>query len=404
MIKAILLDLDDTLVQTNTEPFFEAYLHALAHHCTELEAPPDFLRHLMQDFAAMLSETAPTSTLNERLLGRLSARYGRPVDELQSLFDRFYAERYPELVARIGVQPESARLLELLQRRTNCVVVATNPGLPLTAIQQRMAGGRVPLDYPFALVTSLESMHFGKPDPHYYAEIACHRDADSGTTLMVGNDWEADILPAQRAGMHTFWVSENGTLPPEPTLITGWGTYADFVARVESGWLDQIPARAESIESQLIRLLAFPAAADSLCRQNSNRVLEFRPGPEEWSVRDIFCHLHDASRMDDRRMLESILAEDNPFVQPNYSPWSQADAYRAIPVRQALEEFAEDRVDLVAWLRMLPPESWSRPARHPIFGPTSFAEMVSFIVSHDRAHWRQMQQAVEVAIPLCRED
>jgi hypothetical protein len=40
-------------------------------------------------------------------------------------------------------------------------------------------------------------------------------------------------------------------------------------------------------------------------------------------------------------------------------------------------------------------EMWSRRARHAIFGPTNFLEVVGFIADHDRLHiqqaWKTMQ-------------
>jgi hypothetical protein len=37
----------------------------------------------------------------------------------------------------------------------------------------------------------------------------------------------------------------------------------------------------------------------------------------------------------------------------------------------------------------LNPDVWSREARHAIFGPTNFMEIVGFMADHDRMHIQQ---------------
>jgi hypothetical protein len=39
-------------------------------------------------------------------------------------------------------------------------------------------------------------------------------------------------------------------------------------------------------------------------------------------------------------------------------------------------------------------ELWSKPARHAIFGPTSFGEVVGFMADHDRLHVQQAWQTL----------
>ena len=58
------------------------------------------------------------------------------------------------------------------------------------------------------------------------------------------------------------------------------------------------------------------------------------------------------------------------------------------------EIFAEERQQTVAFLNDLPPEAWTRPARHSIFGPTTLLEMANFTATHDRLHIQQICQTL----------
>ncbi len=50
------------------------------------------------------------------------------------------------------------------------LVLATNPIFPGVAIRHRMRWAGID-DIPFRLVTTMEDMHFCKPNPKYYVEI-----------------------------------------------------------------------------------------------------------------------------------------------------------------------------------------------------------------------------------------
>ena len=55
------------------------------------------------------------------------------------------------------------------------------------------------------LITSYEIMHFCKPNPRYYQEIADKISISPQRCLMVGNDVEEDLV-AQEIGMRTWLV------------------------------------------------------------------------------------------------------------------------------------------------------------------------------------------------------
>lgn len=404
MIKAVLLDLDDTLIQGKTYTFFDAYLNLLGKSASDLADPQTFVRQVMHSYQKTLEAFNPAATLQERFMSIFMENIDLEIDakELQSFFDTFYTTEYAKLqeLGYIKPQASSGELLDWLFEREFLVVIATNPGLPEAAIHHRMTWGGIDLGrYPYKLITGLETMHFGKPQPEYYAEILVRLDIDPAEAIMVGDDWERDILGATAVGMNTYWVSLDSSPPPDPdVLVDGYGGFECFVHKVRSGWLDTIQPQWLDHHATIHSLAAFPAAIDALRRAYSSEMLERCPAKKEWSVRDIVCHLVDHETQEDRANLERILAEDNPFLSANYDPWAHAHEYDQVPFEQAFNDFARYRAKTVNWLRSLSEEVWPRPARHSIFGPTTFAEMVRFIRSHDRTHLRQAHDAICCAL------
>jgi FMN phosphatase YigB (HAD superfamily) len=79
-------------------------------------------------------------------------------------------------------------------------------------------------------------MHVSKPNPAYYREIAGRLGCAPEECVMVGNEVQMDIMPARRAGMKTFWVTDAGGMPTD--VPADWrGTLADLGALIESGEL-----------------------------------------------------------------------------------------------------------------------------------------------------------------------
>jgi FMN phosphatase YigB (HAD superfamily) len=402
MIKAVLLDLDDTLITTNSEQFFPLYLHELDRHAAGLTAPEPFLPSLMAAFEATLSAYEPTRSLYDRLQARLATAVGVDRGELEGVFDAFYEEKYPALGGHVAARNDAVTLLNWLFSAGCRVVVATNPGLPAIAIRRRMQWGGIDPDaYPFDLITSLEEMHFGKPHADYYAEIVTRLEIEPGEAIMVGDDWEADLVGAGQAGLHTFWIAPDGSsLPDDRVAPAGVGSLSSFVERVCTGWLETLECEDADRTALQARLCVFPGAVDAVSGVYGSAILECRPGEEEWSVRDIVCHLRE-HELSERERLERILNEDNPFLSAEAGRRDANREYRTGPFVKAFDAFTTQRARTVAWLEGLPAGAWERPARDAIFGPTYFEEMVGFIVEHDRTHLRQMRTTIDEALRIC---
>jgi len=400
MIRAVLLDLDDTLISSRTQEMFAAYLEALGQHIAPaLSSPEQAGRYIIDAYVTALTQYDPIRSLAERFFSAFSALVNSDDDHTR-LFNAFYAEQYAKIVGPyIQPRPEAHALLNWLADSGLQVVVATNPGLPLAAIEQRLEmGGIAPQDARFDLVTALETMHFGKPQPEYFHEILIRLDLEAHEAIMVGNDWEDDIKPALSAGLHTYWVESGKPFHSAYAgLVDAHGSLEHLLNRVQAGWLDTLQPRPTGHEVLIQRLAAFPAGVAAAIQGYPPDVLECAPADHEWSARDIICHLRDHDAEEDRKRLQRILDEENPFLSANYDPWAHAHQYIHTSARQALEEFVRFRTEMVQWLASLPAEVWARPARYAIFGPTWFGEMVRFATEHDRTHLRQIRAAIRDA-------
>jgi len=232
-MRALLFDLDGTLISNSMETFLPPYFAALTKKLAPLVPPAPLIAQLRASTQVMMANQDPARTNAQVFADDFFPRLGLARERLLPLLDDFYAREYRAL--RVYVQPiaPARPLIERALARGYRVVIATAPVFPRAAIEQRLEWGNL-ADLPYALVTDYETMHASKPNPAYYREIAARIGCAPTECVMVGNDVEMDIVPARRVGMKTFWVTDAGGVPTEAPA--DWcGTLAAFAELLERG-------------------------------------------------------------------------------------------------------------------------------------------------------------------------
>ena len=235
MIQAILFDLDGTLIDNDMNTFLPPYFKALTKKVSGLIDSSKLILQLTASTQAMVMKTNPAWTMEQAFVADFFPKIGVSSEKLLPLFDDFYRNEYNELRAFVQPIDLSRRLVARAFEKNYRVVIATMPVFPGIAIRQRLSWGNL-ADFPYALVTDYETMHASKPHSAYYKEIAQVIQCEPQNCLMVGNEVKNDIMPARKAGMKTFWVTNAGGIPTD--VLADWvGTLEDFGRLLESGVL-----------------------------------------------------------------------------------------------------------------------------------------------------------------------
>ena len=394
MTITLLLDLDDTLLETNTENFFPAYLQALSGALSHLVPPEIILPALMSGTRRMMDNLDPSLTLREVFDAYFFKKLGMERDSLQATIDNFYDEVFPTLGSLTTARPEAVPLVDWAFAQGYRVAVATNPLFPLEAIEHRLRWADLPPEkYPFALVSSYERFHFTKEAIAYFGEIMGLMGWPEDPVVMVGNDVDMDLRPAQQAGFPVYWV-RNGIETSSEFLLIPQGSLGEFHAWLESVDQQTLQPAYNSPQALVALLRSTPAALASLTIDLTAPAWTRQPQPGEWCLTEIVGHLRDVDRDVNLPRLHRLLAETNPFMAGEVTDeWVKERQYARQDGRASLVEFTTIRKELLALLNDLQAE-WDRPARHAIFGPTSLQELVGFMAEHDRLHVRQAFKAI----------
>lgn len=396
----LLLDLDDTLLDTNMDVFIPAYFEALSRAMADHVDPAAMLPALMGGTRRMFANENPSLWLRDVFDEYFFDKLGIDKDSLQPEIDKFYDEIFPSLAPLTRPRPEAVDLVDWAFLHGHRVVIATNPLFPKKAIHHRMRWAGLPPEiYPFALITSYENMHFTK-SPAYYSEILGCLGWPEDPVVMAGDNVDMDLIPARTVGISVFHTSASADTDSDFSP-DGRGMISELRLWLEQSDKSDWILKFDTPESLLAVLRSTPASLADLADGIPHDQWMRCPECDEWSLNEIFCHLRDVELEVNIPRMQTLMEETNPFIAGQITDdWVQQRDYDRQDGREALKFLAKARTQLVELLASLSSEDWKKSARHSIFGPTHLQELVSFIASHDRSHIQQVLTTIrEVVAP-----
>jgi Predicted hydrolase (HAD superfamily) len=401
MSLTLLFDLDDTLIDTNLESFVPAYFQSLGKHLGDRVLPEVLLRALVSGMNRMNENQDPTRTLQDVFDAQFYEKLGIAKENLVETLDDFYDNVFPSLASLTTPREETGALIEWALSCGIRVAIATDPLFPRKATLHRLRWAGIDPDR-IELISTYENFHFTKEHPAYYAEVLGQLGWPEGPVLMVGNDITRDLIPAHQLGLATYFVNAHST--PGPGFEAGQGTLAELHRWLESiNWSSLEPSH-KSRDAVTAILMSTPAVLDTITSTLTEEQWRYEPTREDWAMNEIVCHLRDTEREIHQLQLELMLEREGAFIpRPETGIWANEREYRNVHGTAALGEFAEARLQMLNALRTQPDKMWSRKARHAIFGPTNFLEVMSFVVDHDRLHiqqaWKTLRSTYLLSAP-----
>lgn len=202
VIKAVLFDLDGTLLGNNKDKFGQTYFKLLGKHFAYLIPPEKLIDAVYKVFEAMTLNVGPY-TNQEVFEKTFYSIMNYPKDEIQKNIDEFHKKDFALMKNDAEVKPEARELIKTAFDLGFDVVIATNPIFPSEAIWQRLSWANV-ADFPYKLVTTYENSHASKPQLAYYREVLSKINHMPEECLMVGDE-DMDMVAA-KIGIKTFLV------------------------------------------------------------------------------------------------------------------------------------------------------------------------------------------------------
>lgn len=206
VLKAVLFDLDGTLLPMDQDVFVRDYFGRLAKYLAPHGYEPKALIDAVWEGTMAMVKNCGEATNEWVFWDKFCQIFGQQAADDEPLFASFYENWFDKVQTVCGYTPEAAQTVHWIKEQGLRVSLATNPIFPAIATRKRIGwAGLRPED--FESYTTYENCRFCKPDPAYYREIVKHMGLKPEECLMVGNDVGDDMV-ARSLGMDVFLLTD----------------------------------------------------------------------------------------------------------------------------------------------------------------------------------------------------
>ena len=213
-MKAILFDLDGTLLPLDEKLFVDIYFTELSKVFSEYNIESN-----------KLVEAIWTAT------HEIIKNDGKRTN-VKEVLEKFYANEFFTKLKKCSTENNLAKVaVNLAKKNGRKVVLATNPVFPIDALV-RLKWTGLDID-DFDYVTHYSNSSFSKPNPKYYLDLCKKLDVEPKECLMIGNDERQDIFAASSAGMNCYLVTDYLYTYPECKVNCEKGSFKDLIEKLK---------------------------------------------------------------------------------------------------------------------------------------------------------------------------
>lgn len=205
-IKAILFDLDGTLLPMDQDVFVKYYLGLLAKKLAPHGYDSVALVDAIWAGTKAMVKNDGSKTNEAAFWEDFAGRYGEKVRKHFPIFEEFYGNEFQGTRAACGYNPKAAETIATIKKMGFRIALATNPLFPSIATKSRISwAGLNKTDFEF--FTTYENSCHCKPNPAYYLDVVAKLGLTPEECVMVGNDVNEDMI-ANTLGMKVFLLTD----------------------------------------------------------------------------------------------------------------------------------------------------------------------------------------------------
>lgn len=205
MKKAVLFDLDGTLLPMDFEKFMQLYFGNMMAFFKDSLDVSTLPKAIMAGTHEMVKDGSDTTNWDV-FMDYFGAFYNIDIEEYIPRFDTFYRTLFDNVAPATWQSEAMQKVVAHLKSKDIDVIIATNPLFPLVANYRRIDWAGLNKD-DFKHITSLEENTKCKPNPLFYQEVLDKTGYKPEEVLMVGNDYVEDGV-ASTLGIETYIVTD----------------------------------------------------------------------------------------------------------------------------------------------------------------------------------------------------
>ena len=225
MIKNIFFDMDGTLINMDQEKFIKVYYGLLAKKLAELgyENAKEIAKIVLGSSKIMAANDGEKLN-SEVFFDYMKKTLNFTKEELEAPLQNFYETDFNKAQVTTSKIEGMDAAIKTLKAKGIRLFLTTNPMFPKVAIVERLHWAGLD-ENDFDYIPSYDACRFAKPNPGYYEDVIKNFNLNPSETLLVGNDYEEDIIPAFKLGLRSYYLTQDN-IDKKVDLV---GTHKDFM-------------------------------------------------------------------------------------------------------------------------------------------------------------------------------
>lgn len=205
-IKAILFDLDGTLLPMDQDLFMKYYFGELVKKMVPYGYNKDTLAGDVWAGTKAMVMNNGSKTNEDAFWETFCSLVGKDCRGDAPIFESFYRNEFAAAKNACQPTPKAKEIIDFIKASGKRLILATNPLFPAVATESRIAWAGLSTE-DFELITTYENSCYCKPNPKYYVEILEKTGLLPEECLMVGNNAEEDMI-AEKLGLKVFLLTD----------------------------------------------------------------------------------------------------------------------------------------------------------------------------------------------------
>ena len=232
-MKAILFDLDGTLLPLDEKLFVDIYFTELSKVFSVYNIESKKLVEAIWTATHEIIKNDGKRTNEDAFWDKFTSIINIDLSDVKEVLQKFYANEFFTKLKKCSTENNLAKVaVELAKKNGRKVVLATNPVFPIDALV-RLKWTGLDID-DFDYVTHYSNSSFSKPNPKYYLDLCEKLDVEPKDCLMIGNDERQDIFAASSAGMNCYLVTDYLYTYPECKVNCEKGSFEDLIEKLKT--------------------------------------------------------------------------------------------------------------------------------------------------------------------------
>lgn len=232
-MKAILFDLDGTLLPLDEKLFVDIYFTELSKVFSEYNIESNKLVEAIWTATHEIIKNDGKRTNEEAFWEKFKSIINIDLSNVKEVLEKFYANEFFTKLKKCSTENNLAKVaVNLAKKNGRKVVLATNPVFPIDALV-RLKWTGLDID-DFDYVTHYSNSSFSKPNPKYYLDLCKKLNVEPKDCLMIGNDERQDIFAASSAGMNCYLVTDYLYTYPECKVNCEKGSFEDLIEKLKT--------------------------------------------------------------------------------------------------------------------------------------------------------------------------